>query len=73
MGIAMALQFVITEFTGVFSPEKLGFKTWGKIIGISLTLILINELYKTAYRIIKKNIQNLHKKRYYEKTGERAN
>ena len=73
MGVAMALQFVITEFTGVFSPEKLGFKTWGKIIGISLTLILINELYKTAYRIIKKNIQNLHKKRYYEKTGERAN
>lgn len=73
MALTMVLQFILTQYTNVFSSEKLEYGVWGKIIVIAFCLILINEACKSFYRFARKNIHNLHKKIGYEKSEERVN
>ena len=61
MSITLVCQIIISECTKMFSPVPLGVDLWLKIIGLSLTVILFSECYKLLLRLIKNNIQNLHK------------
>ena len=69
MTAVLTLQIVLTEFTGFLSKYPLGAVVWLKIIGLSFCVILVSETYKLLFRLLKKNIHNLHKKRLNEKAG----
>lgn len=73
MALTLVMQFLLTQYTGVFSPHKIAYAVWGKITAIAFCQILVNETFKLFYRLFKKNIHNLHKKISYEKVGERVN
>ena len=53
--LVLVLQFIITQFgAAVFETVPLSAALWGKMVLTSITVIIINELYKAVKRMVKK-------------------
>ena len=53
--LVLAIQFVITQFgKPVFGTVGLSMATWGKMILVALSVVILNEIIKLGMRIIKK-------------------
>lgn len=53
--LVLAIQFVITQFgKPVFGTVGLSMATWGKMILVALSVVVLNEIIKLGMRIIKK-------------------
>ena len=53
--LVLAIQFVITQFgKPVFGTIGLSMATWGKMIVVALSVVIINEIIKLGMRIFKK-------------------
>ena len=55
MAVTFGLQILITQFGAVvFDVAPLDVLTWGKVLALTASVIAFNELYKLAYRSLRK-------------------
>ena len=55
MAVTFALQIVITQFgTLMFNTVALSVVDWLKVVGLALTIVAFNELYKAVYAVVKR-------------------
>lgn len=65
--LTLILQIVLTQFCGnMFDTTALGFVVWVKIFLVACSVIVISEVYKTVYRILKpKKARKIIKRRKF--------
>ena len=69
MAVTFGLQILITQFgAAVFDVAPLDALTWGKVLALTASVILFNELYKLAYR----TLRNAREKRAHKKAAQRT-